>query len=60
MNTFRDRYLHAATARSTDRLCHVVAGLTGDTHADREALLAEVEFQRWFIDSCQDTSNTRD
>ena len=55
MNATRDRFLHAAATGAADKLHNLAGALTRDPHADREVLRAEVEFQRWFVDSCQDT-----
>ena len=55
MNATRDQFLNAAATRAADKVHDLARALTHDPHADREALRAEVEFQCWFIDSCQDT-----
>lgn len=54
MNANRNRFLHATATRAADRLHDLSGALTRDPHANREVLRAEVEFQRWFVDSCQD------
>ncbi len=54
MHLAKTCYLYAAAHHAARRANTLAAKLTLDPDAKRELLRAEIDFQSWFVDSCQE------